>query len=181
MRKHDPSFRAGFWRRLFALVIDFIVVTAIIAPIGLWLGSATSGSIRISNTIVDHSVCAGGTMPTGLQLPSGFRVSSIVQCTNYFFGIPHDWLLSIVERTPIGPMVGTCSHAASPFRSIRQANWPIHSIWTSFLRSCWLHAYFFWNGGLAEQSVNASSVFMFAQSTVGRCMPSRRLSAPPSG
>jgi uncharacterized RDD family membrane protein YckC len=102
MRTDDLSPRAGFWRRLFAFLIDFALIIAITGPIGLWLGSATSGSVRISNTIVDSSVCMGGTMPPELQLPSDFKVTNIVQCTKYFFGIPHDWVLSLIERTPLG-------------------------------------------------------------------------------
>ena len=40
-------------------------------------------------------------MPPELQLPSDFKITNIVQCTKYFFGVPHDWTLSLIERTPL--------------------------------------------------------------------------------
>ncbi len=103
VRTDDCSPRAGFWRRSFAFLLDLTLIVAVTGPIGIWLGSVTSGSIRVSNTIVDVSVCAKGTIPSELQLPSDFKATNIVQCTKSFFGIPHDWVLGISEQTPLGP------------------------------------------------------------------------------
>jgi uncharacterized RDD family membrane protein YckC len=99
----EPLTPAGFWRRFVAIVLDLIIVTLIIGMIGVGLATATDGKVRVGNALLDFSICANEAQPSELQLPRDFRATSIVRCTKYFFGMPHDWLLNITERTQIDP------------------------------------------------------------------------------
>jgi uncharacterized RDD family membrane protein YckC len=126
MNKIDSSSRAGFWRRLFAFLIDFTLVTGIVGLIGLWLGSATNGGIRISNTVIDSSVCVGGTIPAELRIPSAFKPTNVTQCTKSFFGIAHDWVLDVAERTLVRPNTTYTRGIALPLDPAGQLANPIY-------------------------------------------------------
>jgi hypothetical protein len=106
----EPSPRARFWRRVFAFIIDGCAVGAVIAAIGIPLFSLTDGRIRVANTLVNYSMCAGGTaLPAGLDLPADFNVTHVVHCTRYFFGVVHDRTLTVREVTRSGSLTYTRS------------------------------------------------------------------------
>jgi uncharacterized RDD family membrane protein YckC len=57
--------RGGFWRRAFAFLIDVMLVSAVIALIGVPFYGPTDGAIRVSNTVIHATSCTAIAPPTG--------------------------------------------------------------------------------------------------------------------
>jgi uncharacterized RDD family membrane protein YckC len=112
-----PS-RAGFWRRVVAIYLDVLLLSAIIAVAGLGLARATDGSMRVSRVVPLNvnvsavSLNANGKHcdiselgPAELQafhLNGDFNISSVERRTSYAFGIPYNWTLSVSEKKQNG-------------------------------------------------------------------------------
>jgi uncharacterized RDD family membrane protein YckC len=99
-----PSSRAGFWRRVLAILLDFILLSVLLDLAGAWLAGVTAGQIRLSETsFVKHRTCINVTKPDWLELPNGFTPTGITRCTKSFLGMPYDWALNVVERSQVRP------------------------------------------------------------------------------
>jgi hypothetical protein len=80
-----------FWRRFFALFIDWLLIAFIVGVIGLLLFKPTDGNIRVSSVLWQETTCYpldSNFRPTGL--PEGFRLTKASYCLISFLGITHD-------------------------------------------------------------------------------------------
>jgi uncharacterized RDD family membrane protein YckC len=98
-----PSSRGGFWRRVFAILVDVILLSVLVDLVGVGLASVTAGQIRLDDTFVKYSTCLNVTKPDGLELPDGFTPTNITRCTKSFLGVSYDWKLNVVEQVQVRP------------------------------------------------------------------------------
>jgi uncharacterized RDD family membrane protein YckC len=124
-----PSSRGGFWRRVFAILIDVILLIVLLDLAGAWLASVTAGQIRLSDTFVSYSSCMSVTKPDWLQLPDGFTPTGITRCTKSFFGVPYDWTLNVVERTQVRPGTTYIRSFSVPLDANGQITRPFYLDW----------------------------------------------------
>lgn len=86
--------RAGFMRRLSALFIDVLLLLSIMTVIGVPMAKLSGGAVRVQSALVKSIDCKKlDTMPAGIDLPSGFKPTSIESCTTSSFGTPFNWTL----------------------------------------------------------------------------------------
>ena len=95
----ETSYRAGFGRRISALIIDFALISIVLSVIGVLLALITDGIIRISNSLIRSIACQQlAELPPGVTLPSDFNATSVMRCTiSAPFGIAHDWVIVVRE------------------------------------------------------------------------------------
>jgi uncharacterized RDD family membrane protein YckC len=95
--------RAGFWGRSVALGIDLLVISVLIAVIGLASTGLTGGKVRVANTVVDFFDCTGSEPPPrDLPVLEGFEGADARRCTRSVLGIAHDWRLVVREKMTAG-------------------------------------------------------------------------------
>jgi uncharacterized RDD family membrane protein YckC len=98
--------RARFWRRVFALLIDTILISFVLAVIGLILLGPTDGRIRIRSTLVYSNTCSRlnteGLTDLGVTLPENFHPTSALRCTRSILGYAFDRTLIVDELTQSG-------------------------------------------------------------------------------
>lgn len=100
--------RGGFWRRAFAFLIDFMLVSVVIALIGVPLYGPTDGAIRVSNTVIDTTSCSDvAPNRIDVQLPADFKATAAAICVKRFFGQEHDRLLVVREVSRSGAVTYT--------------------------------------------------------------------------
>jgi uncharacterized RDD family membrane protein YckC len=121
----EPRLRAPAGRRFVAVILDCILISAAIALIGVSLAVATDGKVRVSNALVNATDCTiGGPEPLDLQLPTDFLVTNVMRCTRSFFGVPHDWWLTISEVAPPGSRTTSKRHWWSMTLGDMTGPWP---------------------------------------------------------
>ncbi len=99
--------RAGFTRRLAALVIDVIIVLTVVTLIGVTLSKLSGGFIRVQSTLIKSTDCKTlEAMPAGLELPQGFKPTSITACTYSFLSIPYNWTVKAEQITESDVSIG---------------------------------------------------------------------------
>jgi uncharacterized RDD family membrane protein YckC len=95
--------RAGFWGRCVALGIDLLLISVLIAVIGLASTGLTGGKVRVANTVVDFFDCTGSEAPPpDLPVLEGFEGTDARRCTRSVLGIAHDWTLVVREKMTAG-------------------------------------------------------------------------------
>jgi uncharacterized RDD family membrane protein YckC len=100
--------RGGFWRRVLAFLIDVMLVSAVIAAVGVPLYGPTDGAIRVSNTVIHAANCtAVAPNRIDVQLPADFKATAAAICVRTFFGHEHDRLLVVREVTRSGSVTYT--------------------------------------------------------------------------
>jgi uncharacterized RDD family membrane protein YckC len=90
--------RAGFWRRAAAFVTDLLLVSLMVAAIGLAATELTGGSVRVANTIDDVRSC-GSWQPIApeLSVPREFAGGDMRRCTRSVHGFAYDRTLIVRE------------------------------------------------------------------------------------
>jgi uncharacterized RDD family membrane protein YckC len=104
----DPgsSVRGGFWRRVFAVLVDMMLVTFIVAIIGVPLYEPTGGAVRVGNTVFNATHCSSTTLNRpDVQLPADFKPTGAAICVRTFFGQEHDRILLIQQVTRSGTVI----------------------------------------------------------------------------
>jgi uncharacterized RDD family membrane protein YckC len=100
--------RGGFWRRVLAFVIDVMLVSAVIALVGVPFYGPTDGAIRVSNTVIHTTNCtAVAPDRIDVQLPADFKATAAAICVRTFFGQEHDRLLVVREVSRSGSVTYT--------------------------------------------------------------------------
>jgi uncharacterized RDD family membrane protein YckC len=95
--------RAGLLRRVFAMLVDLMVVALPLGAVGAALFHPTDGAIRVRNSGITYSRCAPTFADTrALRLPANFRITNVATCTRSFFGAEHDRILVVSEVTRSG-------------------------------------------------------------------------------
>jgi len=99
----DASLRAGFWRRVGALVIDSIIIFLPLQILVAILFAQTNGNIQGGFFVSTecHSVSA---FPEGLQPPPPADANFANQCKSSFFGFPTAHVLVVSAVTQTGNM-----------------------------------------------------------------------------
>lgn len=94
--------RAGFMRRLSALAIDFLLLLSIVTVIGVPLAKLSGGAVRVESALVQSVDCKKlDKMPAGIDLPDGFKPTTIASCAYSSFGSPYNWTVvaqQVVEQ-----------------------------------------------------------------------------------
>jgi uncharacterized RDD family membrane protein YckC len=95
--------RAGFGDRAVALGIDILLVSLLIAVIGLALTGLTGGRVRVANIVVNSVYCTDR-QPSApaFPVPEGFDAEGARRCTRSVLGIAHDWILVVHDKTITG-------------------------------------------------------------------------------
>lgn len=83
----DPPLRAGFWRRVGALVIDSIVIFLPLQILVVILFTLTNGNVQ-GGFLVSTECRSVGNIPEGLQPPPPANANFANLCTSKFFGFP---------------------------------------------------------------------------------------------
>lgn len=100
--------RAGVWRRAFAFLIDVMLVSAVIALVGVPFYGPTDGAIRVSNTVIHATTCTAiAPNRIDVQLPADFKATTAAICVRKFFGQEHDRLLVVREVSRSGSVTYT--------------------------------------------------------------------------
>ena len=87
--------RAGFWRRVGALLIDFIIVLLPLQILVAILFAQTNGAVQ-GNVGFFTRICAPvSSIPEGLQPPPPANANSVNECRSGFFGFETSRTLSI--------------------------------------------------------------------------------------
>jgi hypothetical protein len=95
--------RAGFWGRTLAFGIDLLLISVLIAVIGLASTGLTGGKVRVANTVVDFVDCTGNEpLPPELPDLDGFEGADARRCTRSLLGITHDRRLVVREKMTAG-------------------------------------------------------------------------------
>jgi uncharacterized RDD family membrane protein YckC len=97
-RATSEAKRAGFWRRAAAFVSDLLLVSILVAAIGLVATQLTGGSVRVANTIDDVRRC-GAWQPIAPDLPvsNEFAGGEMRRCTRSVHGFDYDRTLIVRE------------------------------------------------------------------------------------
>jgi uncharacterized RDD family membrane protein YckC len=95
--------RAGFWRRILAILIDVALCALVVTVAGVFLFGLTDGRIRVGTALIDVNRCIQvDPQRIEVPLPPQFQVTSALQCTKSFFGIVHDRTLRVAQVTRSG-------------------------------------------------------------------------------
>ena len=101
--------RARFWRRAFALLIDTILVSFVLAVAGLILFGPTNGRIRVSSTLIYSTNCeapdARQLAEARAALPEDFHATSAARCTKTILGYVFDRTLFVEEVKQSGIVI----------------------------------------------------------------------------
>ncbi|PLP60030.1 hypothetical protein CYK37_07595 [Mesorhizobium loti] len=97
----SPLLRAGFWRRLAALVIDTIVIFLPLQILVAILFAQTNGNVQGGFFVVTECQSVGS-LPEGLQPPPPADANFANLCTSRFFGFPTAHVLSVGTTTQKG-------------------------------------------------------------------------------
>jgi uncharacterized RDD family membrane protein YckC len=85
----DPpvGVRAGFWRRVFAFLIDLLIISVPFQLIASFLFVVTAGHIQMVSPVAYYKVCSKlETVPDGLVPPPPAGSNLTQECNVYFFG-----------------------------------------------------------------------------------------------
>jgi uncharacterized RDD family membrane protein YckC len=94
--------RAGFWRRLGALIVDLLVVTLPLQALVIVLFAQTNGVVQGTFGIVLKSCQPLAELPIGLDPPPPEGFNSIVDCRTSFFGLDMARVLVVSKVTQDG-------------------------------------------------------------------------------
>ena len=106
--------RAGFGRRALALVIDILVILTLVTLTGVTLSKLSDGNIRVQSTLLKKADCKRlDTLPAGLDLPRGFKPTSITGCTYSFLSIPYHWAATAESVTQQDVTIGGAEYTTT--------------------------------------------------------------------
>lgn len=106
--------RAGFMRRAAAILIDLLLLLSIVTVIGVPLAKLSGGAVRVQNALVKNADCKTlATLPAGIQLPDGFKPTTIASCTYSSFGSPFNWTLVAQQIVEHDFKIGDTEYTAS--------------------------------------------------------------------
>ncbi len=101
--KDAVSERAGFWRRIAAILIDVIFISAVVGAFGAALYGPTNGAIRVRNTVIWTFECSATSVNRpDLRVPADFKPNAAAVCIRRFLGVEHDRVLVMAEVTKSG-------------------------------------------------------------------------------
>ena len=108
---HKP--RAGFWRRLVALIIDAIIVSLPIQILVVVLFALTNGAVQTTSGLaVSHCLTIPVTeLPQGLDPPPPAGANRAVTCSSSFFGLETARSLTVSRVTKEGAVTKTFSRS----------------------------------------------------------------------
>lgn len=108
------TIRAGFMRRAIALAIDFLLLLSIVTVIGVPLAKLSGGAVRVESALVQSVDCKKlDTMPAGIDLPDGFKPTTIASCTYSSFGSPYNWTVVAQQVTEQDIKMGDTEYTVS--------------------------------------------------------------------
>lgn len=106
MTEERPISRQGrFWRRAFALVIDSLIVSAVIAAVGITLSLSTDGRIRTRGFLSRVECSKLDRSYPEITLPKGFKPTSVARCVRSFLGHSYDWFLFVQRKVQSGAVM----------------------------------------------------------------------------
>jgi uncharacterized RDD family membrane protein YckC len=94
--------RAGFWRRLFAIVVDYIIISLPFQIVVAILFAHTSGHVQMTGGLAYQRCTAASTLPARLEPPPPAGSNSAVECSFYFFGIQTARVINVGRITKEG-------------------------------------------------------------------------------
>ena len=122
--------RGGFLRRIFALLIDIVVVGSILHAIGTVAYSLTGGLVQ-SAGVVRVSTCeTSPSPPSGIVVPPEFGANAFAHCRHSLFGLQSAHTLSVARVTPTGVR---STHSVFYTIMLDHNGRPIRGIWLDVL------------------------------------------------
>jgi uncharacterized RDD family membrane protein YckC len=110
MRQPNKRSRGGFWRRVWAITIDCVLVSSALSLAGLALVIPTDGRIRTSNVPISSTACDNPNVNRAeFNLPADFRIDRVERCTQSVFGFAFDRQMTFTESTRSGSVTYTRS------------------------------------------------------------------------
>jgi uncharacterized RDD family membrane protein YckC len=114
MQDSEAVIRARFWRRLFAFIIDGLLISLVLGLVGLLLFAPTNGRVRVSTLPIFKNDCS---VPTSdfaeLHIPPDFHITNAARCTKSLLGHVFDRTLTVAEVTRSGSVTYTRSFTAA--------------------------------------------------------------------
>ncbi len=121
--------RARLATRFVALLIDLVIVSGLVAAIGLTAAAVTDGRVRISSSVVSAQDCQTVPVPEPLALPNSVT-ADVRRCTRSLFGFVYDRQLIVLSNWGEGQASGDPSPAAIP---LDKAGQPVHPVYLDIL------------------------------------------------
>jgi hypothetical protein len=80
--------RGGFWRRVFAIVVDLVAVGAVLQFAALALFPLSNGRVQFSGPFYAYDCRQLEAVPEGVPVAAEFGANSITDCRQSLFGLP---------------------------------------------------------------------------------------------
>ncbi len=100
--------RARLATRFVALLIDLVIVSGLVAAIGLTAAAVTDGRVRISSSVVSAQDCQTVPVPEPLALPNSVT-ADVRRCTRSLFGFVYDRQLIVLSTRRDSPSIRSTS------------------------------------------------------------------------
>jgi uncharacterized membrane protein len=100
--------RGGVWRRVLALLIDVIAISAVLQLLAIVLFPLSHGGVQFAGGLIYGTTCEKlEKVPDGISLPADFAANSITDCRQSLFGLTSARVLRITRITQNGALTKT--------------------------------------------------------------------------